>query len=140
MRVLADPETGELVEVLPSDVSATEPYDFADYKRANMQASRDHRQALSDLREAEKTAAKADADYHRELAKAVLEAKAEHGSTVAETIAKGTEAVADAREARLAAEGLARAAMEKVRLTRDDRAALAAMGEWSKKANADGWE
>lgn len=139
MRTLVDPETGELVEVLPNDVASTEPYDYADFRRANLQATREHRDALRELREAEKKSAKADADYHRELSKGVLKAKHEHGATVAETVAKGTDAVAAAREERLAAEALARAAMEKVRLCRDDRAALAAMGSWSRTANADGW-
>lgn len=139
MRVLVDPEDGELVEVLPDDVASTEPYDYADYRRANLQATREHREALRELREAEKTAARSDANYHRELAIAVGQMKAEHGATVAETMAKGEAKVAEAREKRLADEALARAAMEKVRLCRDDRAALAAMGSWSRQANADGW-
>lgn len=140
MRVLVDPETGELVEVLPeATLGPQAPYDYADFRRANMAASREHREALRALLEREKAAGQADANYRKLLALAMLRMKAEHGSTVAEQLAKGEPEVVEAYEERLAAEAEARAAMEKVRLCRDDRVALSAMGGWSREADPDGW-
>lgn len=140
MRVLVDPETGEVVEAVPEAVLGPQsPYDYADFRRANLAQTREHRQALRDLHDAEHRAAKADAAYRRELAKGMLLAKAAHGATAAEHLAKGMPEVVKAYEARLIGESDARVAMEKVRLCRDDAQRLAAMGYWSREANADGW-
>lgn len=140
MRVLADTESGELVEVLPEAVlGPQEPYDYADFRRSVMASSREHRQAIVDLQKADADAGRADANYRRALSLAMPKAKAEVGATMAEHRAKGYPEVADAYEERLAAEAISRAAQEKVRLCRDDRSALSAMGYWSREADADNW-
>lgn len=131
MRVLVDPQTGELVEVLPEHTHGAEPYDFAQAKRAVMAATRERREAERAYRDAVQTKAASEAIYRRELAKAVLLAKAEHGATVAEVTAKGEPAVVEAREAMIAAEGMERAAQERLRLCSEDRASLHRLIEWS---------
>lgn len=140
MRVLVDPESGEMVEVLPEAViGPQEPYDYANYRRACFAASREHREALAAHDAAATEAARAESTYRKELAIGVLKAKTEHGSTIAETIAKGSDKVADAHEAMVIAQAKERTAMEKVRLCRDDADRLSSMGFWSREADADGW-
>jgi hypothetical protein len=139
VRVVADTETGELYEALPDDIVGGEPYDYAEYRRAQMAARRGHSQALSAWEDAIRETARTEAEYRRTLAKAVMSVKHEHGATVAETVARGTDEVAAAREAMVAAEGLERAALERVRMWRDDRVALNNMGGWSREADPDGW-
>lgn len=134
MRVLIDPETGEMVEVLPNDVAGLEPYDFAQAKRAVMNATRERRTAERELREAVNTKAKAQSHYRKVKATAILKAKAEHGATVADTVASGQPDVAQAYEERIAAEGLERAAQERLRLCSEDRASLHRLIEWSMAA------
>lgn len=138
--LVLNPETGEVYEVIPEALlGPQEPYDYAGFRRACMNASREHREALKKLDEEEAAAARAEATYRRELAIGLLAAKAEHGATVAEHLAKGSETVAKAYEDMLIAQAHARKALEKVRLCRDDAQRLSAMGYWSREANADGW-
>lgn len=139
MKVLVDPETGELYEALPPDLVGGEPYDYADYRRANMAASREHREAIRALKDAQAKAAEAERRYREALAKEIVKQKAAHGSTVAPDLAKGEPHVAALREARDVTSGLVDAAKERLRLCQQDRAALQRMGEWSREANADGW-
>lgn len=139
MRVLLDPETGELVEVLPGDVVGTEPYDFAGYKRATMAATREKRGVLKALDDAIVERAEAEGDYARKKSAAVETAKREHGSTVAPDIAKGKDDVAAALERREKARDMVRAWQERSRLCSEDRASLHRLGEWSREADPDGW-
>lgn len=140
MRPLLDPATGELVEVLPEAVlGPAAPYDYADYRRAQMAATREHRAAVRELEERGRAKAAAEAEYRKVLAVNVGRAKAAHGATVAEVMAKGEPEVVDAIDKFRAAETLERAALEFVQLCRADRAALNRMGEWSREADADGW-
>jgi hypothetical protein len=140
VRTMVDPETGEVYELLEEQTLGPQaPYDYADFRRACMTASREHRQALRTLDDAGRKAGRAEASYRRELSKGMLMAKAEHGATAAEHIAKGSEDVAAAYEEMLVAQAAERTAMEKVRLCRDDAQRLSAMGYWSREANADGW-
>lgn len=132
MRVLLDPETGELVEVLESDTVGVGAYDLPQFRRAVMSQTREKRDALKAHETAVKSKAETEATYRKELAKAILVAKAEHGATVAESIAKGEPEVVEAREAMIAAEGLERSAYERLRLCSEDRASLHRLGEWSK--------
>lgn len=139
MKILVDSDTGELYEALPSDIVGGEPYDYADYRRSVMAQSREHREALKELREAIKKAAEAEARYRQELAKVLVEKKAEHGATVAPDLAKGDGRVVTLRAERDVAAGMVDVAKERLRLCQQDRAALQRMGEWSRDANADGW-
>jgi hypothetical protein len=140
MRVLVDPETGEMVEVLPEAViGPQEPYDYAGYRRSCFAASKEHREAITDARAKGAKAARAESTYRKNLAQQLLLAKAEHGATVAEAVAKGTDEVANAHTAMLIAQSEERTAMEKVRLCRDDADRLSSMGFWSREANSDGW-
>lgn len=139
MRVLVEPQTGELYEVQDADLVGGEPYDYAGYRRAQMAATREHRKALRDFAEAATAAARTEREYRRAISVHLPAVKAEHGATVAEAMVKGVQEVGDAYEAKLAAEALERAAMEYVRLCRDDRMALNAMGGWSREADPDGW-
>lgn len=139
MKLLLDPDTGELVEALPEDTVRAEPYDYADFRRAVMANSREHRQALTAYEQASAQAATAEVAYRKALALALPGVKAEHGATIAEAMAKGLDSVSEALDAKLAADALERAAMERIRLCRDDRVALGGLGSWSREANADGW-
>jgi uncharacterized protein with gpF-like domain len=131
MRVLADPTTGELVEVLDADTVGVGAYDLPQFRRAIMSQTREKRSALAAHEQAVKTKADTEATYRKELAKAILVAKNDHGATVAEAVAKGTGPVVEAREAMIAAEGLERSAYERLRLCSEDRASLHRLGEWS---------
>jgi hypothetical protein len=140
--VLVDPVSGEQVEVLDEAtlLSEANPYDFASYKRMTMSVSTEHRQAIMASESSGKALASAEAQYHKALAIAVGRLKAQHGSTIAETLAKGEETVTAAKEARDSAAAVDRAAMERVRLCRDDRAAALTMGAWSRESGAEGWD
>lgn len=133
MKPLLDPETGELYEALDSDLVGSEPYDYASFRRAAMTVSREHRAAIAEAQGAGNTLAHAEGEYHRELAMAVGRLKGEHGATIAETLAKGESPVRQAKEARDAAGAREKAAMERIRLCRDDRAVLLTMGAWSRQ-------
>ena len=136
-RVLVDPETGELVEVAPADVVGVEPYDYAQAKRVGMGLTRETRDTLRKLDKAGEEKATASGAYRVELAKAVLIAKSEHGATVAEAVAKGTEAVAAAHVRFLAAESREKALEKRLRLHSEDRATFHRWVEWSMKAPGD---
>ena len=137
MRQVTDMESGEVFEALDSDLVGTEVYDYGTFRRAAMAVSREHRKAISEAEMTGKALAVAEADYHRHLAGSVAWLKAEHGSTIAETLAKGQPEVKDAKEERDVAAAHDRAAMERIRLCRDDRAVLLTMGAWSRQAG--GW-
>jgi hypothetical protein len=139
VRVLVDPQTGEVYEALDADLVGGEPYDYAGARRAVMSATRERRQAERDFRAAVKEKGEAQAEYRRLKARATLEAKKEHGSTIAETLAQGTEPVAAAYERRIIAEGLEKAAGERLRLCSEDRASLHRLIEWSRESDPDGW-
>jgi len=131
VRVLIDPETGEMVEVAPSDVVGTEPYDYAQAKRVGLSLTRETRQTLRELEAAGKAKAEAERAYREALSKAILRAKNEHGATVAESVAKGYPEVAEARERMIAAEARERMLLEKRRLHSEDRATFHRWVEWS---------
>ena len=139
MRQLVDPVTGEAFEVLDADLVASEPYDYSSFRRMSMTVSREHRAAIKTTENTGKALARAEAQYHKQLALAVSTLKAEHGATIAEALAKGESRVQIAKEARDCAAAEDRAAMETVRLCRHDRDAAQAMGFWSREAGAEGW-
>lgn len=131
MRVLLDPDSGELVEVFESDTAGVGAYDLSQGRRAVMAQTREKREALKTHEEAVRAKAEAEAEYRRKLAQGVLKAKDQHGATVAESIAKGYADVSGAREAMLAADGLERSAYERLRLCSEDRASIHRLIEWS---------
>lgn len=141
MRVYVDTETGEMVEALPSDVvGPEEPYRYADWRRAVMACTRETRQAIRDHETAVRQKARAQSTYRKLKAQKIIREKMEHGSTIAEAVAFSDEELVKAYEDRIIAEGLEKAAQERVRLCSEDRASLHRLGEWSRAANADGWE
>jgi predicted ATPase len=113
------------------------PYDYAGFRRAAQTISREHRDAINAGERAGKALAVAESEYHKHLAITVSRLRPE-GATVAETLAKGEPMVRQAKEERDQAAAIDRAAMERIRLCRDDRAVLLAMGAWSRQVN--GWE
>lgn len=139
MRTLLDPESGDLVEVLDEHTVGGEPYDYGLYRASVMTQSRQHRKAISDAEEAGKDVGRKMGAYRLQLSLAIPRMKQEHGATVAEAMAKGEESVRTAHEELIAAQAIERAAMERVRLCRDDRDAGRQLGAWSREANPDGW-
>jgi hypothetical protein len=139
MRVLVDPESGELVEHLPTDLAATDPYDYAEAKRAVMAATRETREVLRQLDAAIVEKADAEKDYLVRKARAMEVAKREHGATVAEDVAKGEPAVAEAYARRDRSRERVRALQARARLCSEDRASLHRLIEWSREADPDGW-
>ena len=106
--------------------------DLEGLERSARDIAGEHRAAINESESIATKLAKADAVYHRELATQIALAKMEHGSTVAETLAKGTTEVTEAKEARDILTAKDRATMERIRLSRDDRQALLAIAGWSK--------
>lgn len=139
MRLLVDPETGEAVEVLPDLAIGTEPYDFAGYKRATMASTRETRAVLAELDAAIQEKADSEEHYLVLKARAVRAAKAEHGATVAEDLAKGDPGVAASYGRRDKARETVRAWQARLRLCSEDRTSLHRLGEWSREADPDGW-
>lgn len=140
MRVVVDPTTGEQYEVLDGDLIGGEPFDYAQFRRASMTVSRQHRAAIQRTKETGVAVASAEREYRKQLAVNVARMKEQYGATIAEQMAKGEGPVLEARERLAVAEAEDRAAMEEVRLARSDRESTQALGFWSREANADGWE
>jgi hypothetical protein len=139
MRVLADPDTGELVEVVPEAVLGLTPYDYREAKAASMRASLERRKAEGEYREAVTEKGRTEASYRRLKSQAVVEAKVEHGSTLANQIAAGREDVAQAKEDALVAEGMVYAALERLRLCSEDRQSLIGLVAWSRAVALEAW-
>jgi multidrug resistance efflux pump len=140
VRILVDPDTGELLEVEDRFLSDWTPYDYRQAKAAVMRASHERREAEKRYREAVQKKGEAEASYRRLLALAVVEAKAEHGSTLAVSIAKGREDVAQAKEDALVAEGMVYAALERLRLCSEDRQSLSQLIAWSRSVDPSSFE
>jgi hypothetical protein len=135
-----DSETGELYEGLPVDVSGTEPYDYADYKRATLAATREKRQVLAELEKAIEEKAEAEGEYRRLKAKAMRDAREKYGATMAADMAKGEDPlVVEALKRRERAVDMVKVLQERARLCSEDRASLHRLGEWSREADPDGW-
>src|SRR6185437_3299643 len=139
MRVVADVNTGELMEVVDGDLIGGEPYDYAAFRRSSMTVRRQHQDAIERTKETGTALAAAEKEYRKQLALAMPRMKDQYGATNAEAMAKVEKPVADAREALLIAEYEDRAAMEEVRLVRADRETAQACGYWSREAGSDGW-
>lgn len=113
----------------------TEPYDYDQFRRKAQAVSAEHQQAIDASEQTGKDLAHAEAEYHKQLAIAVGRLKPQ-GATVAETLAKGCPEVVSAKESRDQCAAIDRAAMERIRLCRDDRAVLLTLGAWSRAAEA----
>lgn len=124
MRALIDPASGELVEVQETQIKGLDPYDYREAKAAHMRQSSEHRHALMQYDTRVKEKADREREYHKQLALAIVEAKAKHGSTVAEKIAKGTDPVLDAHHALTLAEGLVTSAKEYIEVCKGDRVGI----------------
>lgn len=132
MRVLVDPDTGELVEVVDAAALDTTPYDYREAKAAIMRATLDYKAHVRAYREAIGRKAEAERDYRRELATTIPQMKAEHGATNAEALAKGQPNVSEAKERVIIAEGDVYAEVELMRLARDNRVSISQLTAWSR--------
>jgi hypothetical protein len=140
VRILADPTTGELVEVEDRFCHDWTPYDFREAKAAHMRASVERRDAEEKYREAQQERAKKEVHYRKLLSDAVVNAKAEHGSTLAIAIAKGDPGVVKAKEEALVAEGLVFAWRERLTLCSEDREGIKQLVAWSRAVDASSYE
>lgn len=109
------------------------PYDYREAKIAVLNASRERRAAESEYRIAIERKASTERVYRKALATEMLAFKEQHGATMAEALAKGTEHVGAAREAATIAEGRVYACLERLRLCSEDRASLHRLIEWSRE-------
>lgn len=139
MKVLADPATGELMEVLEEALVGLTPYDFREAKAAHMRASIERRQAESEYEAAVEELARAERNYRMTLAQQLMRAKADHGATNAEAIAKGTAEVLDARERYVIADGMRYVKLEKIRRADGDRQGVAQLVKWSQAVATGPW-
>lgn len=131
-RILTDPDTGELVEVLPLAVlDSTATYTFGDARRLAMVHHRERNTAEGNLAKRVREAAEAEREYRATLAVAIVECKAAHGATAGVEIAKGRDDVNTKREARDIAHGMVDVAKERLRLCSEDRASFHRLVEWS---------
>lgn len=140
MRILADPDTGELVEVEEKFLHDWTPYDYREAKAAHMRASMERREAEKEYRAAQQKKAETEVAYRRLLAQAVVQAKAEHGSTLAVSIAKGREDVAQAKEDALVAEGMVFAARERLTTCSEDREGIRQLVSMSRQISPESYE
>jgi hypothetical protein len=139
VRTLVDPDTGELVEVLPGDVSETDPYSYEQAKRAVMGATREKRDALRRYEAAIAAKASAEKDYLVKKARAMERMRPIHGATMAEDMAKGEPEVAEAFRVRDEARDMVHAWRARLLLSSEDRASLNRLMEWSREADPNGW-
>lgn len=138
-HIVADPTTGELVEVLPTEyIQNGQPYSYQEAKAAAMRVTVERRRAIVAYENACTAVGKATREYRRLLAIEMLKQKAAHGATMAEQLAKGQDHVAEAKEAVIIAEGL-RTATYQLILTNDaDRTTVTQLTKWSQ--TVEGWE
>lgn len=139
MRVLADPTTGELVEVLDADAIGLTPYDYREAKAAHMRASLERRKAAVAYEAAIRELAAAERNYRTLLAQEVLRKKVDVGATVAEVAAKGEAPVAEARERYVIADGMRYASLEVLRGCDGDRQGIAQLVKWSQAVATGPW-
>lgn len=132
MRVLVDPETGELVEVRPEDVVGREPYDYEGAHAAVLMQTRERRELERQYEAAQEERADAEVQYRRALGLAMIDAKEEHGATMAEKVAKATPEVLEAKRRALIAEGMVHAKRSRLALCAEDRASIHRLIEWSR--------
>jgi len=109
-----------------------DPFDLRTYREESYRVSEAHASAIVELRMTGEEHARAEAKYHRVLAVAIAALIPEVGKTLAETQAKGTPEVQEAKISRDISAAYDRAAMERLRKLRDDRASLLTMGAWSR--------
>lgn len=141
MRILLDPDTGELVEVIPEAVHDLTPYGYREAKAAHMRASRDRRDAEKAYEAAIRELGRAEQAYRIALAQEVLKAKNTDGvgATNAEVVAKGTERCAQARLDYTIADGLRYAALERLRGCDEDRKGISQLVAWSRAVATGPW-
>lgn len=132
MRVLVDPATGEMVEVLAEHAVGEEGYDLQTFRRSALTQSVATAELINAYEDRSREAAQADREYHRLLSVALLRAKKDHGATVAETVAKGSQDVLEARENKIASEGLQRAAWARIQAASEDRVSTHRQAEWGR--------
>ena len=111
--------------------------DLHQFERSARTIGGEHRKAIDDSETSARDLSRAEGEYHKALAVETAMAKQEFGSaTMAETMAKGSPRVTNAKLERDVAAAKDRAAMERVRLSRDDRQALLSIAGWSRANEA----
>lgn len=139
MKPVTDLETGELLEVLDTELVGLQPYSFREAKAAHMRASVERRKIVERLKMAVREQGTAEAVYRRELARGILTEKQDLGATVAEAVAKGREEVMDARQRLVIAEGMVRATQEELKGADGDRTGIAQLVKWSEAVSTGPW-
>jgi hypothetical protein len=137
VRLLVDPDTGELLEVLDATVIGLEPYGYREAKAAHMRASRERRDAVKAYTAAIKEVGAAEREYRMVIAQEMILAKEEYGATMAESVAKGSPRALEARERFTIADGMRYAALELIRTCDGDRTGVTQLVKWS-EAEAHG--
>lgn len=134
MRVLADVETGELVEVLDEYVKDLTPYNYREAKAAAMRSSVERRKAVQEYGDAGDEAARAEVEYRRALAVAITRLRhAGAPATGVEALAKGEEEVLEARETLSLALSRRDTARERIRGCDGDRQGVVQLTAWSRE-------
>ncbi len=137
MRVFTDPATGELVEVLDTQVVGLEPYDYRQAKAAAFQVSLRRQHAVENYKTAIALVAKAEAEYRKQLALAIV--RQTGPATTAEVLARGEEPVLEALKAFRVADGMRYARLEEIRGIDGDRISVSQFTGWSKEQATGPW-
>ena len=139
MRTLLDQVSGEMVEVLETDVKGLEPYDYREAKAAAFRCSLERRAAVQEYKNHISRLALAEKNYRRELAAAVVAAKLNGPATTAEIRAKGMPEVLQAREEYTLADGMRYAALEVIRTCDGDAQRVMQLTAWSRDVAKGPW-
>ena len=138
MRILVDPETGEPVEVAEGDVLGLQPYDFAEAKRAAYSVEMYYYKLVNQFRDAKNAEAAAERDYRRLLATRIIEKREVERvpATLAETLAKGDEDVAEAKAETIRASGEVTAVWHLLELAKAMFVTVSQMTKWSERVDS----
>jgi len=132
MRLLTDPESGEMVEVAETDILDLTPYDYSEAKRAHHAASKYYFSLVNRFRDAKNAEGEAERNYRRLLAIRVMEKRGEGAAaTLAETLAKGDEDVAEAKKQTIIAAGECSAIWHLLELARANFVTISQLTKWS---------
>lgn len=110
--------------------------DLEQFEASAKTIGEEHRAAIRASETSGKELAHAERDYLAELVATIPAESQMWGKTLAENMAKGQLKVREKKAARDIAAAKDRAAMERVRLARDDRQALLAIAAWSRANEA----
>jgi len=135
--LLVNPETGEAVEVAAADCLDLTPYDYAEAKRAHHAASLYYYTLVNKFRDAKNAEGETERQYRRLLAIRVMEKRADGAAaTLAETLAKGDNDVAEAKKQAIIAAGECSAVWHLLELAKANFVAISQMTKWSERVDS----